>query len=552
MVTHIETGVMNSPKYLSQQLDHLGLIAGMFDELEFGQLIDELIPQDTTQRLVSVGQAVKAMVLNGLGFANRALYLTPLFFRDKPTERLIGKGILPEHLHDDLLGRSLDALYEYDVSKLYPQLAALAVKKLGLLTRFGHLDSTSFHTDGRYNSDAEPEAEVVHITKGYSRDHRPDLNQVVLQLINERQAGIPLVMQILNGNNSDQVSFHEMIQGFSEQMQETFELEYMVADSALYTADKLAQLSWLWWITRVPERLRLAQKKIEQYAPELMINPNEAAAKSIEVEYGGVQQRWLVHFSPQAYQRATKNLHKKWLTNSTAELNHLNKLCKQNFACEADARKAYQAFEKTLKYSFLTEFTIHKIPRFNGKGRPKKDSPPDYFEYQIEAALASDWSTYNQILQRKSCFILATNQLDSQALTDDELFSAYKDQQKVERGFRFLKDPMFMASTLYLNSPKRIEALMMVMTLSLLIYAALEHRIREALQSEGATFQDQKGRATQRPTVRWVFQYFTGIHLLQINEAEYTQYLVLNLREVQMSLLRCLGERYVALYADSG
>ena len=109
-----------------------------------------------------------------------------------------------------------------------------------------------------------------------------------------------------------------------------------------------------------------------------------------------------------------------------------------------------------------------------------------------------------------------------------------------------------MASTLYLNSPKRIEALMMVMTLSLLIYAALEHRIREALQSEGATFQDQKGRATQRPTVRWVFQYFTGIHLLQINEAEYTQYLVLNLREVQMSLLRCLGERYVALYADSG
>ena len=163
MAAHIETGVMNSPKYLSQQLDHLGLIAGMFDELEFGQLIDELIPQDTTQRLVSVGQAVKAMVLNGLGFANRALYLTPLFFRDKPTERLIGKGILPEHLHDDLLGRSLDALYEYDVSKLYPQLTALAVKKLGLLTRFEHLDSASFHTDGRYNSDAEPEAEVVHI-----------------------------------------------------------------------------------------------------------------------------------------------------------------------------------------------------------------------------------------------------------------------------------------------------------------------------------------------------------------------------------------------------
>jgi transposase len=552
MAAHIETGVMNSPKYLSQQLDHLGLIAGIIDELELVQLIDEIIPQDKTQRIVSIGQAVKAMVLNGLGFANRALYLTPLFFRNKPTERLIGEGILPEHLHDDLLGRSLDTLYEYGVSKLYPQLAALTVKKLGLLTRFGHLDSTSFHTDGRYNSDADPEEGVVHITKGYSRDHRPDLNQIVLQLINEQQAGIPLVMQVLNGNNSDQVSFHEMIQGFKEQMQETFGLEYMVADSALYTGEKLVELSWLWWITRVPEGLTLAQEKIEQYAPELMINPNEAAATSIEVEYGGVAQRWLIHFSPQAYQRAIKNLHKKWLANSTTEFNRLNKLCKQHFACEADARKAYQQFEKTLKYSFLTEFTIHEIPRFNGKGRPKKDRSPDYFEYQIEAALASDWSTYNEQLRRKSCFILATNQLDTQALTDDELFKAYKEQQKVERGFRFLKDPMFMASTFYLNSPKRIEALMMVMTLSLLIYAALEHRIREALQSEGATFQDQKGQATQRPTARWVFQYFTGIHVLQINKDEYTQYLVLNLREAHMTLLRCLGERYLALYTDFG
>lgn len=98
MAAHIETGTMASPShYSSKQLNHLGLVAEMYDELGIGDLIDELIPKDEEKGIVSVGQAVKAMVLNGLGFANKALYLTPHFFRDKPVERLIGKGIKAEH-----------------------------------------------------------------------------------------------------------------------------------------------------------------------------------------------------------------------------------------------------------------------------------------------------------------------------------------------------------------------------------------------------------------------------------------------------------------------
>ncbi len=68
----------------------MGLIAGIYEELGVGELIDQLIPQDAEKRMVSLGQVVKAMLLNSLGFANRALYLTPLFFWDKPVERLIG------------------------------------------------------------------------------------------------------------------------------------------------------------------------------------------------------------------------------------------------------------------------------------------------------------------------------------------------------------------------------------------------------------------------------------------------------------------------------
>ena len=103
------------PSYASTNLDHLGLVAGMVDELGLVGKIDALIPQDLGQRQVSLGVAVKGMILNGLGFAHRALYLTPHFFRDKPVGRLLGPGIAAEHLNDDTLGRTLDAIHAFGV-----------------------------------------------------------------------------------------------------------------------------------------------------------------------------------------------------------------------------------------------------------------------------------------------------------------------------------------------------------------------------------------------------------------------------------------------------
>jgi transposase len=102
-------------------------------------------------------------------------------------------------------------------------------------------------------------------------------------------------------------------------------------------------------------------------------------------------------------------------------------------------------------------------------------------------------------------------ELSSQAVLD-----GYKGQAQTERGFRFLKDPQFLASSLYLKKPERLMALLMVMTVCLLVYAALEYRIRTALKEHEATFPDQKGKRIQNPTARWVFHYFVGIHVLYI------------------------------------
>jgi transposase len=220
--------------YRSQVLDHLGLVAGMFDELGIGDVLDHATHQNPEMRDLTGGEAVKAMVLNGLGFINQALYLVPRFFENKPTSRLIAPRVTPAQLNDDALGRALDTLYDSGVTELYSLIAATAAKRLGLAPTFAHLDSTSFHVDGRYNSDEPPSEHVVHITKGYSRDHRPDLNQVMLELIVEHQAGIPVLMKPLSGNSSDGKEFGHIVREPIAQLQTTYGTTYLVADSALY------------------------------------------------------------------------------------------------------------------------------------------------------------------------------------------------------------------------------------------------------------------------------------------------------------------------------
>ncbi len=313
----------------------------MFDELEIGQRIDRAIAQDFDQRIVSVGQAVKAMVLNGLGFVNQRLYLMPRFFQTKPTERLIGAGIGAEHLNDDTLGRALDALYDYGVTELFRNLAAHAALRLGLKPRYAHLDSTSFHLDGRYNSETGADDEgVVHIRPGYSRDHRPDLNQLVLDLIVEHQAGVPLLMQPLSGNSSDQDDFPKLIEAHLGQLEPAHGggVDYVVADCALYSAEHLQRLDarGTRFITRVPETISeakaaIAAAQLERMRPPLLEEGYHS--QELRSSYGGVDQRWLVVFSEAARARAQRTTSKRLLRESERETKAFRALCGRSFAC---------------------------------------------------------------------------------------------------------------------------------------------------------------------------------------------------------------------------
>jgi transposase len=536
--------------YRSQVLDHLGLVAGMFDELGIGEVLDHATQQNPEMRDLTVGEAVKAMVLNGLGFANHALYLVPRFFQNKPTSRLISPRITPEQLNDDALGRALDTLYTYGVTELYSLIAVRAATRLGLTPTFVHLDTTSFHVDGRYNSDEAPDEQVVHITRGYSRDHRPDLNQVVLELIVEHQAGIPVLMKPLSGNSSDGPEFGHVVKEHITQLHTTYGATYLVADSALYSAENLQQLAktQIKWITRVPATLSDAQAALAQAAPQAMQPLTEGYRyHALTSTYGGVEQRWLLIASEPRQPQARRTVDKQLLKQSAQEIKTWKKLCGTAFACEADAQQALARFAQGVQATYLHTSMVRAQPRYGKRGRPGRNAPPDQVFYQVDGALASSLAVRQSLVDQHSCFILATNELDETQLSPQEVLSGYKGQVQAERGFRFLKDPSFLASSLYLKKPERIMALLMVMTVCLLVYAALEYRIRNALKDSDATFPNQKGHPIQHPTARWVFHYFVGIHLLLLPDLMQWPR-VLNLDDEHRKLLRLLGPPYMQLY----
>ena len=143
-------------------------------------------------------------------------------------------------------------------------------------------------------------------------------------------------------------------------------------------------------------------------------------------------------------------------------------------------------------------------------------------------------------------FILATNDCNQSKLAAAEVLENYKSQQQVERGFRFLKDPIFLVSSLFLKKPERIEAMLMIMTLCLMLYAAIQHRIRYELKRQNCFFPDMKKKPSQNPTGRWVFFCFQGINVLYVGEHEKH---IVGLQERQVTILQILGEPYQSIYS---
>src|SRR6266849_2623969 len=311
---------------MNERLDHLGIVAGVCQEIGLAAWLDAQEP--TNRQQVSVGTATVAMVLNGLGFSNRQLYLVPQYFANKPVEHLLGAGITAEMLNDDCLGRTLDWLYAHDLTKLFAGIGSRARQIFGIKAEQVHVDTTSFSVSGEYagaasrakepskaEESAGPEAALIAITYGYSRDHRDDLKQWMLALATTHDGDVPLFLQPLDGNSSDKVSLLATITALLTQLREAGEeASLYVADNGLYSASTMKHLNQagVKWASRVSETLTEARTVLQEGSDAWQHAENGAIhwfCRELELPQG--TERWVIVRTHASQQRAQRSMQRQ-------------------------------------------------------------------------------------------------------------------------------------------------------------------------------------------------------------------------------------------------
>jgi transposase len=499
-----------------------------------------LVPD--AQEVLTPGEAMAGMILNGLGFANRPLSLTPQFFANKPLELLFREGIHAEMFNRFKLGRTLDEASTYGCDLLFHGLALAVCAQEGIDLRFNHLDTTSFSLHGEYVPDSDEQA--ITITYGYSKDHRPDLKQAVLELLVSQDGGVPFGSKSWGGNTSDIKVFQARAQALLAAFQNAPSPRYLIADSKLYHENNTPNLQTLGFITRIPHTLSSVSQVIAQAIAWDTWHrlDDETRHQCLELCHYGMAQRWLIVQSDAALERAEATITNARQREEAAITTQLFHPQAARFQTPEMAQEALAALAKRWTYHQVDSSTLIAHKRYVGKGRPTPHPPLKAIEWQIQARVRPDQEAMRHHQQVKACFVLGTN-IGATELSDAEVIAAYKGQSSVEGGFRLLQDPLFFVSSLFVKKPSRIEGLLMVMTLALLVYSVAQRRMRQQLARHHETVPNQINQPTMAPTLRWVFQLLEGIHCVRVTVQGQVHELIEGLTDVKIKILRLFGER---------
>jgi len=500
------------------------LISALYGELGIGKIIDDLVDWDPTQSLLSPGQRIKALIINIFG-GRSPLYQVEEFYTFKDTENLFGKGIKPGHLKDYNLARSLDKLGNVGPQKVFSTISMNAICQEKVEVKTLHADTTSLSFAGQYEDEEENGLDFLKITEGHSKDHRPDLKQIVYGLAVTPDR-IPVMGDINDGNTSDKTWNFKFIKKLSRHFDpEKLKDMIYVADSALITRENLELLSgatkpMIRFISRLPGTFSL-EAELKERAWEnnnwvelgkFSEKKNAASYKAQDFEdvlYGN-RYRFIVVHSSNLDGRKRRSLDTK-LKKEYQNLEKAKKQLEKNrYACKPDAELALQEFIKIEKPRYHSIKGKILAEEKRKPGRPPKDSPPKTIKkYAIKITIQPDQEAIEQARERLSCFVLITN-LEDPGVTSEEILKEYKEQSSVETSFRFIKNPLYVGP-IYLKNPERVESLSYVLLIALLMFYILERRARKAMKKEEEPLIIPGGVKTFKPTGLKILQSFKYI-----------------------------------------
>jgi transposase len=486
------------------------------------ETVDQFTGWSPNNRSTSPGiltETLVAAILCGC----RPLYKVERFWENKAIEIFYkGENITAQQLHDDAYARLLDKLSSIDCRRMFETICLTMLQYHDLDIMLTHSDTTSISVEGLYELEKETPAEDFQITYGHSKDHRPDLKQLKIGLA-VQQDGLPLSGELLSGNKSDQVWNPQAVTELSSLLTgQGYDKIVFLADCALISTKSLLQLAsqGVQFISRLPETFHLTSElketafaldEWEQVSPLAAATKGKTAAyrtwKTVK-EIEGEQFGFVVVHSSYLEERKEKTLSKANERIKNELSRKSTELKKYQFACEADAIRSGEALSQAAnKAGFCSEVSTWKQEKtvYGVKGRPKRGTvPEEHISWYVEVKIGEVIEAINEKKkQLASTFVLVY--LLSEERSGEEILRKYKNQDKVEQGFKFLKQPLNLGPV-YTKKPERVEALGYIFLIVLLLAKYLEYRVRVSMVQRGEILK-VGGQKIERPTAKTILEH---------------------------------------------
>jgi len=475
-------------------------------------------------------------------------------------------GLAPQEvarLNDDRVGRALDRLFAADMPSLALTVATHVVREFGVQLDELHNDSTSISFFGAYANAATEKRYLGHpalaITWGYSKDHRPDLKQLLFILTVSEDGGVPIHFHAASGNTTDDRTHRD-----------TWELLCRLAGRRdfLYVADcKLATTSNMAYLEQRGGRFItvLPRTRAEDAAFRQRLREKQVVWEMLEEktdEFGQLVDRVSVCPQPavtaEGYRLVWYHSTRKAELDAIARDNRIQRAMRRLAQLRQklvlprtryrQPEKVQRAVAEILKQTHAADWIrIEIVPHVEETFRQEKPGRPTpstryvrkvrtrlQLNYELDVARLAETSTSDGV------FPLVTNVA---ALCAAELLAAYKRQPTIEKRFSQLKTD-FAVAPVYLKSVHRIQALLGVYFFALVVEALVERELRQAMQRKGIDSLPMypEGRPCRRPTARRVVDLFAAVQRHELtNRNHKAQVMITDLTRLQRRLLRLLG-----------
>lgn len=516
------------------------VVASFLDRLGFVEFINSVITWDQSQWRVSPGNLAKSIVLLPFIYPGPRLPICSIFehYQQMDMDLLFTSEVHAERLTRDAISCMLDRFFSAGCENVFTSIALRVYSAFSIpFHPVVHGDTTSISLYGAYEEEEDTDPSAPDICRGYSKDGRHDLVQVMLGLVCDR-FGLPLIATVRDGNEADCTWNGEIIQTLAELNPFSKKGVTYIADAKLATAPNLKKLlkNDFQFITRCPASFSnkvAAGVTRDAYESDAWIpigSYREDGGKTLETyavqEFtrtveGDITSRLLVFKSSYRRKKFDADM-ESWQTDF---VKYLAEATKKSFACEKDARNELEDVRKEIrkKHLWTADLSIDTVvTETNPRGRPGKNPRPKIVvtEWVIRAGepeLKED--EYLARLRKSESFVLITN-VSSEGVPAEEVLRLYKEQKTVEDNFSVIKRPM-MVDTIYLKKAERIVALMTLLAFSLLVQVVIRVLVRRNLDiMETPPGLDHGCKPLVKPGLKKILR-FIGYHYVITRDGEH-------------------------------